>query len=262
MKVVGISILKSKTGFENSSVKSEKIIKLSSFIPQSVVKEMSLTINLILSIFLPIVHAYSHSYTHVAAGDYIPLKPPSHEITHLKSIPFPNKIPPTSFLSTSTSTSSTRRKLLGDEDAAAGLEPQKVPHNWFGADPYVAPKYAVMSGKEECNVCKAMLDAASKETTVALPIARSGSEATPAEPTSPAAVGANDLCASVKINYKTTCKSYSTFLSSCPSFVHNICHEDIGGSERLRSPCPRHLVCYYCLRINPIHCLDYLDEDQ
>ena len=225
---------------------------------------MSLTINLILSIFLPIVHAYSHSYTHVAAGDYIPLKPPSHEITHLKSIPFPNKIPPTFFLSTSTSTStsSTRRKLLGDEDAAAGLEPQKVPHNWFGADPYVAPKYAVMSGKEECNVCKAMLDAASKETTVALPIARSGSEATPAEPTSPAAVGANDLCASVKINYKTTCKSYSTFLSSCPSFVHNICHEDIGGSERLRSPCPRHLVCYYCLRINPIHCLDYLDEDQ
>ena len=221
-------------------------------------QEMSLTINLILSILLPIVH----SYTHVAAGDYIPLKPPSHEITHLKSIPFPNKIPPTSFLSTSTSTSSTRRKLLGDEDAAAGLEPQKVPHNWFGADPYVAPKYAVMSGKEECNVCKAMLDAASKETTVALPIARSGSEATPAEPTSPAAVGANDLCASVKINYKTTCKSYSTFLSSCPSFVHNICHEDIGGSERLRSPCPRHLVCYYCLRINPIHCLDYLDEDQ
>ena len=71
----------------------------------------------------------------------------------------------------------------------------------------------------------------------------------------------HDFCSSVKINYKTTCKSYSSFLSTCPSFVHNLCHEDVGGSERLRSPCPRHLVCYYCLRINPIHCLNYLDED-
>ena len=71
----------------------------------------------------------------------------------------------------------------------------------------------------------------------------------------------HDFCSSVKINYKTTCKSYSNFLSTCPSFVHNLCHEDVGGSERLRSPCPRHLVCYYCLRINPIHCLNYLDED-
>jgi hypothetical protein len=109
-----------------------------------------------------------------------------------------------------------------------------------------------------------MLSTASSgmSSSVQLDAARSGSEAQPAEPTSPSAVGAVDFCSTMKINYKTTCKSYSTFLGSCPSFVHNICHEDIGGSERLRAPCPRHLVCYYCLRINPIHCLDYLDEDE
>lgn len=48
---------------------------------------------------------------------------------------------------------------------------------------------------------------------------------------------------------------YQNYMESCPSFVHDICHEDLGGSERLRSPCPDHLKCYYCLRINPLFCL-------
>ena len=51
-------------------------------------------------------------------------------------------------------------------------------------------------------------------------------------------------------------KRYATYIDTCPSFVHNICHEDMGGSERLRSPCPEHLVCYYCLRINPLYCVE------
>merc|ERR1711924_541626 len=36
----------------------------------------------------------------------------------------------------------------------------------------------------------------------------------------------------------TQCKGYVKYLIDCPSFVHNICHEDMGGSERLRAPCP------------------------
>ena len=52
------------------------------------------------------------------------------------------------------------------------------------------------------------------------------------------------------------CTGYAAYLRQCPSFVHNICHEDIGGSERLRAPCPDFLKCYYCLRINPLYCLD------
>ena len=206
-----------------------------------------------------------YAYHPTQAGTWVPPRPPLAETVHLTHLnPHPHKLPPPSFLATPNAPTDTprRRRLLGDDDAATGLEPQKVPHNWFGTDPYVAPLYSIMSGKEECNVCKAMLESASRSTSsVELDTQRAGSEATPAEPTSPAAVGNADFCAAVKVNYKTTCKSYATYLSTCPSFIHNLCHEDVGGSERLRSPCPRHLVCYYCLRINPIHCLDYLDED-
>ena len=47
-----------------------------------------------------------------------------------------------------------------------------------------------MSGKEECNVCRAMLESASRQTSsVELATQRTGSEAAPAEPTSPAAAG-------------------------------------------------------------------------
>ena len=47
-----------------------------------------------------------------------------------------------------------------------------------------------MSGKEECNVCRAMLESASRQTSsVELATQRAGSEAAPAEPTSPAAAG-------------------------------------------------------------------------
>ena len=51
------------------------------------------------------------------------------------------------------------------------------------------------------------------------------------------------------------CRGYLHYLIDCPSFVHNVCHEDLGGSERLRAPCPDHLKCYYCLRINPLYCM-------
>ena len=232
---------------------------------QFTLKQVSLLslLLLLLPSFIATKLSETYHYHSVKVGEWVPPLPPFKEIKHLSFNQDPFHLPPpSSSSSTLPKTTTRRRRLLGDEEGATGLEPQKVPHNWFGTDPYVAPKYSIMSGKEECNVCKAMLEASSRSTSsVELATQRAGSEAQPAEPVSPAAVGSQDFCSSVKINYKTTCKSYSTFLSTCPSFIHNICHEDVGGSERLRSPCPRHLVCYYCLRINPIHCLDFLDEE-
>lgn len=67
--------------------------------------------------------------------------------------------------------------------------------------------------------------------------------------------GQTNLCTNVDAKFKDMCKGYIKYLIDCPSFVHNICHEDMGGSERLRAPCPDHLKCYYCLRINPLYCL-------
>lgn len=76
---------------------------------------------------------------------------------------------------------------------------------------------------------------------------------TPAASGPPAAK--KNLCVGVAAKFQEMCAAYQTYMESCPSFVHNICHEDLGGSERLRSPCPDHLKCYYCLRINPLYCL-------
>ena len=63
-------------------------------------------------------------------------------------------------------------------------------------------------------------------------------------------------CDKINKKFTDTCNGYASYIDQCPSFVHNICHEDMGGSERLRSPCPDHLICYYCLRINPLYCIE------
>jgi hypothetical protein len=66
--------------------------------------------------------------------------------------------------------------------------------------------------------------------------------------------GKSSLCDEVDGAYKEMCNGYDDYLKECPSFIHDLCHEDVGGGERLRSPCPDYLKCYYCLRINPIYC--------
>eukprot|EP00750_Incisomonas_marina_P000397 INCI10313.1.p1 GENE.INCI10313.1~~INCI10313.1.p1 ORF type:complete len:162 (-),score=21.79 INCI10313.1:78-563(-) len=68
------------------------------------------------------------------------------------------------------------------------------------------------------------------------------------------------LLAGIKPEYADMAAGFETYLTTCPSFKNNLCHEDLGGSERLRSPCPMYLQCYYCLRINPLYCLDHDDN--
>ena len=56
-----------------------------------------------------------------------------------------------------------KRNLLSEESVfleeemsggeAAGAT-NKVPHNWFGTGKYIAPKFSIATGKEECDVCK------------------------------------------------------------------------------------------------------------
>lgn len=212
-------------------------------------------------------------------GEWVPPSPPEKEVTHLNGL---DNIPPPKLsavelaelfkphlaiqpeegakdaASLGGAEARRRRRLLQDAggEAAGGLKPQKVPHNWFGSGEYLAPKFAIATGKEECDVCYAMLDDAMGETGVTLSPQLAGAEGAAAEPQGPQAVGQQDLCDTIDLSYKATCKGYSTYLQQCPSFVHNICHEDIGGSERLRAPCPNYLKCYYCLRINPLYCLD------
>jgi hypothetical protein len=124
----------------------------------------------------------------------------------------------------------------GGEDPNA----QKVPHNWLGAGKYQAPKFTIATGQEECNTCKAMIKFDSD-----------AGKPSSSEPQKGDKYG----CSKLNPRFKSMCEGFSQYLSECPSNMHNICHQDIGGSEVLRSPCPAYLQCYYCLRINPLYCL-------
>lgn len=186
----------------------------------------------------------------VQAGEWTPPAPPAKESPHLGDM---EKIPPpTEEIELAEMPAPKGRKLLSEDTVfleeemsggeAAGAT-KKVPHNWFGTGKYVAPGYSIATGKEECEVCKKMIAAGAGPG-----VGKAGGEA---------GADANKLlCADVGPEYTDTCMGYAAYLRQCPSFVHNICHEDIGGSERLRAPCPDFLKCYYCLRINPLYCLD------
>jgi len=136
------------------------------------------------------------------------------------------------------------RKLL-----ATPVVGGKVPHNWFGQGKYIAPAYEIATGKEECDVCQMMI-AEDKKQEDGVEKGSEGAEA------GGEAGGKRNLCLEFDKKFMDMCKGYSQYLQKCPSFEHNICHEDMGGSERLRAPCPDYLKCYYCLRINPLYCLE------
>ncbi len=134
----------------------------------------------------------------------------------------------------------------------------------FGTGKFTAPKYAIATGKEECDVCKFMIEEKRGTTSNGGTGDVDTREAEGAEAAVkpeykglPKGFGCDKK---INLSYEAMCYGYSQYINDCPSFIHDICHEDVGGSERLRSPCPEHLVCYYCLRINPLHCLDRDDE--
>lgn len=183
-------------------------------------------------------------------GEWSPPAPPAHETSGLNGkVPLPSKVAGSNEFKFAEAKNKVAFKAGGRKLMMAGAEAvkgSKVPHNWFGQGKYQAPTYEIATGKEECDVCEAMI-AAGKDT-----VEKSGGEGAEA-----AEAGMKkDLCANIDPKYKDMCEGYEKYLEDCPSFVHNICHQDMGGSERLRAPCPEHLVCYYCLRINPLYCLD------
>jgi len=191
-------------------------------------------------------------------GEWSPPDPPMHESSGLKGkVPIPmsstfdqqagqfkfSEMPMASAFQ-----AGSRKLLMAGGEATKG---SKVPHNWFGQGKYVAPIYDVATGKEECDVCQLMIDAGRVGVEV-----MAGGEVAIKAAAEAAKLGKKALCSNVDPKFKDMCNGYDKYLQDCPSFVHNICHQDMGGSERLRSPCPEYLICYYCLRINPLYCFD------
>ena len=189
-------------------------------------------------------------------GEFTPPAPPAKEVKHLAHIAGRNIPAPTdekllaaieistkvsAFIETSEGSGAGAGSGSGEGSGSGTGESAKVPHNWFGTGKFVSPAYSVATGKEECDVCKSMIAAKRKVGTVG---------------SSKPAKGNEFGCGAIGSKFEAMCLGYTQYLSECPSFVHDICHEDVGGSESLRAPCPDHLTCYYCLRINPLYCID------
>ena len=94
--------------------------------------------------------------------------------------------------------------------------------------------YIIASGEQECQMCVELV----KESYVM-------------------GTSYHNLC--LRVNRGTDnaamCEAQRKVLQACPEFVNNWCYQDLGGTQTLRSPCPSHLKCHYCLGLNPLHCL-------
>merc|ERR1712146_485956 len=90
--------------------------------------------------------------------------------------------------------------------------------------------YYTASGMQECAICKQIVHTAARWGT-----------------------GFYGLCQMDK-EQLDMCHAQQKVLQGCPEFTNNWCYQDLGGSQVLRSPCPVHLICHYCLGMNPLHC--------
>ena len=91
--------------------------------------------------------------------------------------------------------------------------------------------YYTASGLQECAICKQVIQAS----------ARYGNQF-------------YGLCQMEK-EYLDMCHAQQKVLQACPEFTNNWCYQDMGGSQVLKSPCPSHLICHYCLGMSPLHCV-------
>jgi len=66
-----------------------------------------------------------------------------------------------------------------------------------------------------------------------------------------------DICSPVgaSADMRPMCIAQMKTLQACPEFTNGWCYQDMGGTQQLRAPCPPHLICHYCLGLNPLHCV-------
>lgn len=65
-----------------------------------------------------------------------------------------------------------------------------------------------------------------------------------------------DLASRIIIpEFRQMADAMTKVLQSCPEFTNGWCYQDLGGSQKLRGPCPDHLICHYCLGLNPLMCV-------
>ena len=92
--------------------------------------------------------------------------------------------------------------------------------------------YFVASGEQECEMCRRIVGRG-----------RSYGRSFP------------NLCDNEVPQAKVMCNAQQRVLQSCPEFTNDWCYHDLGGTQKLLSPCPGVLKCHYCLGLNPLHCI-------
>jgi len=92
-------------------------------------------------------------------------------------------------------------------------------------------KYYLATGVQECDICRVIIDSAYHYGPSFF-----------------------DLCGPLAPEMQEMCRAQQRVLQSCPEFTNDWCYQDLGGTQALRSPCPPHLKCHYCLGMNPLHC--------
>merc|ERR1712146_153935 len=125
-------------------------------------------------------------------------------------------------------------KGMGGPSAGAGVF---IP---FGKHIERSPSvsYYLATGYQECMVCRMIIDQAYQYGP-----------------------SFYDLCGLLAPEMQEMCRAQQRVLQSCPEFTNDWCYQDLGGTQALRSPCPIHLKCHYCLGMNPLHTPRVIDED-
>jgi len=218
------------------------------------------------------VEAHHFGYGRKEIGDFqLPQIPHKDQHPTLVGRVPPPEAAPLSLLQVGEDPAGAKKPAPGMRSAANPIG-SKVPANWFGRGVYTSPNFEISSGKDECDVCKYMIGKYTapkphqkEEFIYNAPGAGPAPAPAPAAPApgSPPPAGMEfkklinniDLCDGINPKYQEMCDGFEEYLINCPSFTNDVCHRDEGGAERLVSPCPDYLKCYYCLRINPLYCL-------
>merc|ERR1719238_32001 len=93
-------------------------------------------------------------------------------------------------------------------------------------------RYSVVNSQMECTLCKKMIKNAN-DLGYDFPIASRR----------------------IEPEFEQMATAMAKVLQACPEFMNKWCYQDLGGSQKLRGPCPEHLVCHYCLGLNPLMCV-------
>lgn len=133
-----------------------------------------------------------------------------------------------------------------------------VAHSLRRASLCVAHAASVEQGRQECDICRLIVTNAAQAGpnfhNLCNGVYPEYEDMVRARAARATRLRAAHAVTSLPHPHTPQCKAQQKVLQSCPEFVNDWCYQDLGGTQALRSPCPSHLKCHYCLGMNPLYC--------